>query len=132
MTQNDPEVPAETPETPEPVEPDALTDQTAPPAEPEPKIYLGADGGYHDNTPENRELFPPQAEVDAQQLEDMAGELGAESVPFTEDGKVDGEALAGDTMTPAGDDANGEDSPGAGEVAPGETPAKATSKTRTK
>jgi hypothetical protein len=131
MTQNDPEVPTENTETPETVEPDALTEQTAPP-EPASSIYLGADGGYHDDTPENRERFPAQADADAQQLEDVAGELGAESVPFTEDGKVDGEALAGDTMTPAGDDANGEDSPGAGEVASGETPAKATSKTRTK
>jgi hypothetical protein len=132
MTQNDPEVPAENTEQ---MEPDALTEQTAPPAEPEPKIYLGADGGYHDNTPENRELFPSQADVDAKQLEDVAGELGAESVPFTEDGKVDGEALAGDTMTPAGDDANGATSPEAGEVVSGEAPAqqaKATSKTRTR
>jgi hypothetical protein len=124
-------VPAENTVTPEPVEPDELTEQTAPP-EPASSIYLGADGGYHDDTPENRERFPAQADVDAKQLEDVAGELGAESVPFTEDGKLDGEALAGDTMTPAGDDANGATSPEAGEVASGEAPAQTTSKTRSK
>jgi hypothetical protein len=131
MTQNDPEVPTENTE---PVEPDALTEQTAPP-EPASNIYLGADGGYHDDTPENRERFPAQADVDAKQLEDVAGELGAESVPFTEDGKLDGEALAADTVVPAGDDANGATSPEAGEVVSGEAPAqqaKATSKTRTR
>jgi hypothetical protein len=130
MTTNNPEL-----NTPEQVEV-AQTEQTAPP-EPASNIYLGADGGYHDDTAENRERFPAQADVDAQQLDDAAAQLGGEPVPFTEDGEVDGEALAESTITPAGDAADagsgtvGGASPEGSEVLSGEdTPAKTTAKTR--
>jgi hypothetical protein len=31
------------------------------------KIYLGADGAYHDDTDENREQFPPAEDADTPQ-----------------------------------------------------------------
>lgn len=95
--------------------------QTAPP-EPASNIYLGADGGYHDDTEENRERFPAQSDVDAQQLDDVAAQVGGEPVPFTEDGQVDGEALAAGTMSATGDGAS---SPEGSEVLSGETPSEA-------
>lgn len=84
--------------------------------EPESKIYLGADGGYHDDTEENRERFPAAEDVDAEQVQTAADAVGGDPVPFTEGGEVDGGAIAADTsgstepadggtVTEAGEDA---------------------------
>lgn len=104
-------------------------------------IYLGADGGYHDDTDEMRELFPP-AETTAELAEDALPD--GEQAPFTESGELDGDKILidatgqdpeGDTVDPAGDDADSgsadaASSPEASEVVSGESPKAGTSKTR--
>lgn len=137
-TQNDPQdtrlgeiTDPDTPTAPEPAAPNERM------ADPETgsRIYLGTDGGYHDNTPENRERFPAQADTDAQEITDLAEQVGGEPVPFTDEGKVDTEALAAGTIDPAGDGANtgngtdAADSPEGSEVPSGESTPKATGST---
>lgn len=43
--------------------------------EPRPSIYLGADGGYHDDTEENRERFPAAEAVQEAPTEPDSGTL---------------------------------------------------------
>jgi hypothetical protein len=61
-------------------------------------VYLDNQGNYRDNTPENREQYPPLAD-------------DAEPVPFTDEGTIDGEQIHADdagTTTEAGTDAPAE------------------------
>lgn len=53
------------------------------------KIYLGTDGAYHDNTPENRELYPAaedQAESEAGTADESSQTLNAEGGAGAGDG----------------------------------------------
>lgn len=78
----------------------------------ESKIYLGADGAYHDDTEANRELFPA--------AEDVAPEEQAEGVPgeTAPDAGTTIETDDSGTLTEAGEDAGSDGPPVTTEPAP--------------
>jgi hypothetical protein len=87
-------------------------------------IYLGADGGYHDDTEENRDRFPAAEDTPA---EEQAEGVPGETAP--EPGTTPTDPDAG-TLTPAGDAAGSGDTPVPSEPAPvEEQPAEPTART---
>lgn len=83
---------------------------------PDPSIYLGIDGGYHDDTPENREQFPA--------AEDQVEENPA---PADTPDQDSAQTPAAGTVAPAGDQAgSGAPSPSEPAAAPAPAPKSST------
>lgn len=59
--------------------------------ETEPSIYLGADGAYHDDTPENREAYPA--------AEDQPEQADAEQGTVVETGSAPDNPMSAEPVT---------------------------------